>query len=462
MESAEIIDSLKQSPLFSGLRAEELQQVARKVKVRQFFANDVIVWQGQPSTSLFLITNGIVVVKRIVRETESVLAYLMPGNTFGEVGILENQPRSASVVALSEVDALVIRREDLLQILHQHPTVTIELARILGHYLLQSNRRLSNEHSNTREIILLNTEENSGGTSFAALLAQRLADSKGTPTAFMEYPNPWRALNGYQLNKNSTVYHHGDGYDILLPPAEPYLPATTRMTLLIDKLRGTYQNLVIKIHGELDEAAEMLLERANQVIIMAPPTKKGLKDLEVLQKSLKGKIRAEETSVVSILNYSHPKHKLKGPPPPVDIQIPFLADFPLLQLPNRSRNEIPEPMEEALSKCLERLERTNSIGIFIPTTMDGDQSMDTASYRKRALDFMAERFGGATCKEASGVWHSEQLGLVGEVIYIVHSYLTSADLTRYLDEVVEFIKWMKHELRQEAMALEVNNKLTLI
>ncbi|MEM7654569.1 MAG: cyclic nucleotide-binding domain-containing protein [Bacteroidota bacterium] len=462
MESAEIVEALKQTTLFAGLKEEDLEQVARKVKVRQFFADDVIVWQGQPSTSLFLITNGIVVVKRIVRETESVLAYLMPGNTFGEVGILENQPRSASVVALSEVDALVIRREDLLNILHQHPTVTIELARILGHYLLQSNRRLSNEHSNTREIVLINTEENSGGTSFSALLAQRLADTKGTPTAFMEYPNPWRALNGYQLNKNTTVYHHGDGYDILLPAPEPYLPSNTRMTLLMDKLRGTYQNLVVKIHGEVDEAANMLLEQANQIIIMAPPTKKGLKDLEVLQKSLKGKIRAEETSVVSVLNFSHPNHKLNGVSPQVDIQIPFMKDFPLLQLPNRTQTELPEAMEDALTKCLERLERTNSIGIFIPTTMEGDQAVDTSKYRQRALDFMAERFGGATCKEASGVWHSEQLGLVGEVIYIVHSYLTSSDLTRYLDEVVDFIKWMKHELQQEAMALEVNNKLTLI
>jgi hypothetical protein len=78
------------------------------------------------------------------------------------------------------------------------------------------------------------------------------------------------------------------------------------------------------------------------------------------------------------------------------------------------------------------------------------------------MAFMAERFGGATCKIANGVWNSDKLGLIGEVVYIVHSYITQSDLHRHLDEVVDFVKGLKRELRQEAMALEVNHKLTLI
>ena len=462
MNEEKTIAALQQSPLFSVLKKEDLEQIAQRAKVRQFFAEDVIVWQGQPSTTLFLIINGIVAVKRVVREQENILAYLMPGNSFGELGILENQARSASVVALSEVDALVIRRDDFLSILNRHPSVAIQLAKTLGRYLVQANRRMSNDTSKTRMILLVNTEENAGGTSFGTLLAERMVESQGASTAYMEYPNPWRALNGYQLNKGATVYHHGDGYDILLPPPEPYLPRTTRMTLLMDKIKGTYENIVIKIQGELDEATDMLLEDANQVILMAPPSKEGQRDLEYIQKSLKGKIRPEETSVITIIN----RHKKEYDELPLrelpDIDLPYMPDFPLFQIPERQQGQIPRAMEEAVENALERLERTNSIGIFIPTTMDVDQSVDTALYRRKAMDFMAERFGGATCKEANGVWHSEQLGLVGEVIYIVHSYITRSDLNRYLDEVVEFMKGLKQDLKQEAMALEVNNKLTLI
>ena len=462
MNEENLISALQRSPLFSVLGREDLEKIALKAKVRQFFADDVIVWQGQPSTSLFLIMNGIVAVKRVVREQEKILAYLMPGNSFGELGILENQARSASVVALSEVDALVIRREDFMTILSQHPQVTIELAKTLGRYLVQANRRMSNDTSQTRLILLINTEENAGGTSFGTLLAERLVESQGAATVYMEYPNPWRALNGYQLNKGASVYHHGDGFDILLPTPEPYLPDTTRMTLLMDKIKGMYENIIIKIQGELDDATDMLLEHANQVIIMAPPSKDGLRDLEFTQKSLKGKIRPEETSVITIINRHKPEYKDLPLKEPVDVDLPYMADFPLFQIPERANGQIPRPLEEAVENAIQRLERTNSIGIFIPTTMEVDQKVDTGLYRKKAMDFMAERFGGATCKEADGVWHSEELGLVGEVIYIVHSYITRSDLNRYLDEVVDFMKGMKLELKQEAMALEVNNKLTLI
>lgn len=462
MNEEKIITALQQSPLFSVLSTEQLEKIAQRAKVRQFFADDVIVWQGQPSTTLFLIINGIVAVKRVVREKENVLAYLMPGNSFGELGILENQARSASVVALSEVDALVIRRDDFLAILNQHPVVAIELAKTLGRYLVQANRRMSNETSKTRLILLLNTEENAGGTSFGTLLAERCVEVQGASTVYMEYPNPWRALNGYQLNKGATVFHHGDGYDILLPPPEPYLPQTTRMTLLMDKLKGTYENIVIKIQGEIDDATDMLLQHANQVIIMAPPTKEGIRDMEITQKALKGKIRPEETSVITMINRHKPEYDHLPLTEIPDVDLPYMPNFPMFQIPERVNTEIPKPLEDAVQSSLERLERTNSIGIFIPTTIDVDQQTDTAAYRKKAMDFMAERFGGATCKEANGVWHSEQLGLVGEVIYIVHSYITRSDLNRYLDEVVDFMKGLKHELKQEAMALEVNNKLTLI
>jgi hypothetical protein len=111
---------------------------------------------------------------------------------------------------------------------------------------------------------------------------------------------------------------------------------------------------------------------------------------------------------------------------------------------------------------VERLERTNSIGIFIPTTTEANQKANTQPQIDKTMEFMAKRFGGATCKVANGVWHSEKLGLIGEVVYIIHSYITQADMNRYLDEVVDFIKDLKNELAQEAMALEVNNKLTLI
>ena len=145
-----------------------------------------------------------------------------------------------------------------------------------------------------------------------------------------------------------------------------------------------------------------------------------------------------------------------------DFEIPFIPDFPSFTLENRDKKLVPEELIKVVEGFVERLERTNSIGIFIPTTTDANQSADTTPQMDKTMSFMAERFGGATCKIVNGVWHSDKVGLIGEVVYIVHSYITQADMNRYLDEVVDFIKQLKQELKQEAMALEVNNKLTLI
>jgi RNA binding exosome subunit len=100
--------------------------------------------------------------------------------------------------------------------------------------------------------------------------------------------------------------------------------------------------------------------------------------------------------------------------------------------------------------------------MYIPTTMDVDRQIDTSLYVQRALELLGDLFGGATSDDAKGVWKSDTEGLVGETVYIVTSYVTQTDLDRHLARIVDFVEGLKRELKQEAMALEVNEKLMLI
>jgi CRP-like cAMP-binding protein len=464
MNETEIIETLSESQLFGHLSEEQLHEVAQRAKVRQFFPNDVIVWQGQPSTTLFMIINGIVAVKNMIRDKERILAYLMPGNIFGEVGILENQPRSASVEALSEVDVLAIKREDFVAILQQHSSVAVELARMLGHYLIQANRRLSNEDSETRLIVIFNTEDQSGGTTIGTLLAQQLAEQQNRPTAYFEYPNAWRLLEGYQLRKGTTTYHHPDGYDLLFPQEDGFLPLSTRTMVLLDKIKGTYDNVVIKVQGDGDETSGMMIEQANQVMVITTPTDYGIKQLERVHKQLRMRIRPGDTSIFTVVNRFLPEHanlEVEGMSM-ADFDLPYIQNFPRFKLTRRDANELPEPLARLINASIDRLDRTHSVAIYIPTTTDGNQPLDTTRFVEEAKSFMGQRFGGATGKPASGVWYSEKLGMVNEVVYHIHSYTTPEQLNRHLDEVVSYIRALKQTLRQEAMALEVNNRLTLI
>ncbi|MEO0899373.1 MAG: cyclic nucleotide-binding domain-containing protein [Bacteroidota bacterium] len=462
MQNGDIISTLEKSGLFAGLKQDALEFIARKTKVRQFFPNDVIVWQGQPSKTLFFIRNGIVAVKSMTKGKENILAYLVSGNTFGEVGILENQPRSASVVAVSEVDVLVIQREDFLDILHRHSTVAVELARTLGHYLIQSNRRLLNEnHRDLKMILLFNAQDETGSTTLGTLLAKELFDTWKSSTAYLEYPNPYRIMKGEQLPKGKTVFNHEDGYDILFPIRDEHLPFATQTTLLLDRITQQYSNIVVNIHGGIDEATQSMLEDATQVLVLSGGSEKGIKDAQYILKQLKLNIRVEDTSVFTVLSQNDPSNNMEEMESFADYVVPFLQNYPTFYL-QQSIQHYPAEMRQIVSTCVDRLDRTNSIGVYIPSTMDANQYIDTTHYKEKTLNFMAERFGGATCKTGTGVWNSEQLGLIGESVYIIHSYITQTDLNRHLDEVLDYIRGLKKELRQEAMALEINRKLTLI
>ncbi len=466
-----IIRALQNCELFKHLPENELEQIASKVKMRQFFPDEVIVWQGNPSDSLFLITNGIVTVKRIINESEEqILNYLMAGNTFGEIGILENKPRSATVAALSDVDVVVIRRADFIDILYQFPSVAIELAKMLGRYLVDSNRRRSRGNTNIKLILLFDVFGSSGATSIGLSLARTLFQRTKQKTVYTEYPIPQKLIADLHISRKEKIYQHPAGFDILLSQEERFFSDKVKTTMMLDTLINDYENIIITLNENIDEDLDgiidqdiaMMLDYAKQIIMFVPPEISVWGHVEEIQKKLRKRIRTNETNIFTLVNYCSEEYKEASFPYQVDFQLPYLSAFPPLRDMHAKEATIPAPMLDIFNTLADRLERTNNIAMYIPTTIDVDKQIDTTLYVDKTLKFFGERFGGATSKQAQGVWNSEQVGLVGETVFIVNSYVTQADLNKYLDEVIDYVKEIKVELKQEAMALEVNQKLTLI
>ena len=121
MNRKEIAASLAQSEIFENLKKSELSKIARKAYVQRYRPDQIIVKEGEPSDKLFFIANGIVIVKKVQKSgKDQIYAYLLSGTTVGEMGIIENQPRSATVSALSDVTLLVFDREDFINILYRY------------------------------------------------------------------------------------------------------------------------------------------------------------------------------------------------------------------------------------------------------------------------------------------------------------------------------------------------------
>ena len=124
----EIANLLRQVTIFRDLPAEVLGDLATRVHPRTAEAGSVIVSAEEPGDSLFVIARGKVKVV-LYGETgrEIILSILRAGDFFGEMSLLDRQPRSANVVALEEADLLSLDREAFEQHLSAQPWAPLAL-----------------------------------------------------------------------------------------------------------------------------------------------------------------------------------------------------------------------------------------------------------------------------------------------------------------------------------------------
>jgi Cyclic nucleotide-binding domain len=118
------------SRFFSDFPRGALEELLSSTSVRSFLPQEVIVQEGEPGTSLFLIEDGTVQVLTFdPAKRPLVLAHLGAGEFFGEVAVLTGRPRTATIVAQTPVTAIEITREDLDHIAARFPEVKDVLRR---------------------------------------------------------------------------------------------------------------------------------------------------------------------------------------------------------------------------------------------------------------------------------------------------------------------------------------------
>ncbi|KAK9367393.1 hypothetical protein V1509DRAFT_626504 [Lipomyces kononenkoae] len=117
----EIIDRLRSFPLFSSAPDGFLMDIAKKLRPQFYSPQDYILTEGEDARAMYWIVRGAVGVTS--RDGESVYAELTAGAFFGEIGILFNRPRTASIVARTKCMVVVLTAEALNAVLPQYPDI---------------------------------------------------------------------------------------------------------------------------------------------------------------------------------------------------------------------------------------------------------------------------------------------------------------------------------------------------
>lgn len=123
-------------PLFSDLSSDEIAGLCSVARRRRFAAGQPIFFAGDPGDALFVIESGSVKIGLSTEDgKEVVLTVLGPADFFGDLALLDGEPRSADAVATEETRLLVIGRRDFERFIGTHPTAALRLLAVLSRRL---------------------------------------------------------------------------------------------------------------------------------------------------------------------------------------------------------------------------------------------------------------------------------------------------------------------------------------
>lgn len=139
-----ILGLLKGVELFSELNEEQLKMLGNLVVSQNFVRDETVVLEGDDSVqALYLIASGSVQVYMTgVDGRETILSFLERGDFFGEMSLIDGEPRSASVRTVTDAQLLIIHRESFLTLIRQSPEIAMGLLSELSKRLRKANRQI--------------------------------------------------------------------------------------------------------------------------------------------------------------------------------------------------------------------------------------------------------------------------------------------------------------------------------
>lgn len=135
---------LKSVSLFYDLSEKELGYISSKMITKSFEAGSLIFMENDEGKRCFFVAEGLVKITRLNKDgKEVILAMLNKGEFFGEMALLDGESRSANVIALEKTEVLTINRADFLSVLHEYPTIAIQLLKETAQRLRKSDMQIA-------------------------------------------------------------------------------------------------------------------------------------------------------------------------------------------------------------------------------------------------------------------------------------------------------------------------------
>jgi len=249
--------------------------------IKGYAAGDVIIEEGTKGTSAYIILTGTVDVTKRAGKGEVKMATLGERQVFGEMGLIEDRPRSATVKAMSDLKVSVIDREHFNELLRTKPSVLIPILKSLFERLRQVSNMLAERPPEP-------AKKRKKGHTFELIMAGQTKEAKETLTDRRLLITKFPFLVGREsLNPDADVFYNND---LFIREEKPYVVSRNHIAVtneagaiwVVD--RGSAFGTIVngkEIGGQSGISRASLDKKENQIII-GPATSKYIFLLKVV------------------------------------------------------------------------------------------------------------------------------------------------------------------------------------
>lgn len=136
-------DLFREVPLFADLEEADLDSLLAVATRRKFPKDSVIFFERDPGDSLFMIMSGRVKVTILSDDgREIILSVLGEKDFFGEMSLLDNEPRSATAIAMEDTEVVILHQREFLSIVEKRPRILVLLLAVLSSRLRKANHQI--------------------------------------------------------------------------------------------------------------------------------------------------------------------------------------------------------------------------------------------------------------------------------------------------------------------------------
>jgi CRP/FNR family transcriptional regulator len=166
-DAADRITLLRHVRVFDGLSEEDLTAIAEVSVSRRYEAGQVVFREGDGGDTCYIVRSGLARAVRQHSDGRSItLAHFGAGDIFGELAMFDEEPRSATVDVIDEVEVVAIPGRDMQRLMREHPEIAVKLNAALAARLRATNERLARQSFQTVQ------------SRVAAVLAQMVATAR--------------------------------------------------------------------------------------------------------------------------------------------------------------------------------------------------------------------------------------------------------------------------------------------